>query len=88
MKEEKHDVPYFRSCVKFVGRCGGLLVTGKFEVKGDDVGNKFDSAGAGAAKNCFNVKKEVFVFSIDIRSSLEERLLKKIVLQRRRIFMP
>ena len=38
MKEEKYD---FKSCVQFVRRCEELLVTGKFEIEGNAVGNKF-----------------------------------------------
>ena len=39
MKEEKHDSPDFKNCFKFVGRCEELLVTGKFKIEGNDVGN-------------------------------------------------
>ena len=65
MKEEKYD---FKSCVQFVRRCEELLVTGKFEIEGNAVGNKFSVVIAGAHRN------------IDIRSSLKARLPKKIFL--------
>ena len=78
--KEKHDSPDFKSCVKFVGRYEKLLVTGKFEIEGNDVGNKFRIAGAGAPKKCLSVRKELFDIFIDIRSSLKARLPKKIFL--------
>ena len=80
MQEEKNDTPDFRSCIKFVGRCEELLITGKFEIEGNDVGNKFRITGAGAKKKCPSVRKELFDFFIDIRSSLKARLPKKIFL--------
>ena len=50
MKEEKCDSPDFKSCVQFFRRCEELLVTGKSEIKGNAVGNKFRVDGAGAPK--------------------------------------
>ena len=76
MKEEKCDSPDFKSCVQFVRRCEKLLVTGKFEIEGNAVGNKFRVVGAGAP----SVRKELFYFFIDICSSLKARLPKKIFL--------
>eukprot|EP00794_Sanderia_malayensis_P015578 gene15578-17152_t len=69
-REMFSDMKEDKSCVKFVGRCEELLVTGKFEIEGNDVGNKFRVAGAGAPKKCPSVRKELFDFFIDIRSSL------------------
>ena len=66
MKEEKYD---FKSCVQFIRRCEELLVTGKFEIEGNAVGNKFSVVIAGGHRNI-----------IDIRSSLKARLPKKIFL--------
>ena len=51
MKEEKCGGPDFRSCVELVRKCEELLVTGKFEIEGNAVGNKFRVAGAGAQGN-------------------------------------
>ena len=73
MKEEKCDSPDFKSCVQFVRRCEELLVTGKFEIEGNAVGNKFRVVGAGAPRKCPSVRKELFDFFIDIRSSLCQR---------------
>ena len=78
MKEEKCDSPDFKSCVQFVRRCEELLVTGKFEIEGNAVGNKFRVVGAGAPRKCPSVRKELFDFFIDIQSSLKARLPKKI----------
>ena len=78
MKNEKNDTPDFKSCVKFVGRCEDLLVNGQFDIEGNAVGNKFRIAGAGAPKKCVSVRRELFDFFIDIRSTLKGRLPKKI----------
>ena len=80
MKEEKCDSPDFKSCVQFVRRCEELLVTGKFEIEGNAVGNKFSVVGAAAPRKCPSVSKELFEFFIDIRSSLKARLPKKFFL--------
>lgn len=74
MKDEKSDTADYKSCVKFVGRCE------EFDIEGNDVANKFRAAGAGARKKCPSVRKELFEFFIDIRSSLKARLPKKIFL--------
>ena len=80
MKEEKCDSPDFKSCVQFVRRCEELLVTRKFEIEANVVGNKFCVVGAGAPRKCPSVRKKLFDFFIDIRSSLKARLSKKIFL--------
>ena len=41
-------------------------MTGKFEIEGNAVGNKFRVVGAGAPRKCPSVRKEVFDFFIDI----------------------
>ena len=69
-----------KSCVQFVRRCEELLVTGKFGIEGNAVGNKFRVVEAGAPRKCSSVRKEFIDFFIDIRSSLKARLPKKIFL--------
>ena len=66
MKEEKCDSLDFKSCVQFVGRCEELLVTGKFEIKGNGVGNKFRVVGLGTPRKCLSVSKKIFHVFIDI----------------------
>jgi len=80
MKDEKCDLPDYKSYIKFVGRCEELLIKGKFEIESNTVANKFRIVGAGALKKCTSVRKELFEFFVDIRSSLKARLLKKIFL--------
>ena len=80
MKEEKRDSLDFKRCVQFVRRYEEPLVTGKFEIAGNAVGNKFHAVLAGAPRKCPNVRKEFSDIFIDIRSSLKARLPKKIFL--------
>ena len=80
MKEEKRDSLDFKRCVQFVRRYEEPLVTGKFEIAGNAVGNKFHAVVAGAPRKCPNVRKEFSDIFIDIRSSLKARLPKKIFL--------
>ena len=77
MKEEKCDSLNFKSCVQFVRRCEELLVTEKFEIESNAAGNKFSAVGADTPKKCPKVRKELFDFFIDIRSSLRARLPNK-----------
>ena len=77
-KEKNCDSANFKSCVQFVRRCEELLVTGKFEIEGNAVENKFRIVGAGAPRKWPSVRKELFDFFIDIQSSLKARLPKKI----------
>ena len=71
MKQEKCDSPDFKSCVQFV-RCEELLVTKKFETEANAVGSKFCVVGAGAPRKYPSVRKKLFDFFIDIRSSLRQ----------------
>ena len=80
MKKEKCDSPSFKSFVQFVRRYEELLVTGKFKIEGNAVGNKFCVVGADTPRKCSSVRKELFDFFIDMRSSLKTRLPKKIFL--------
>ena len=66
--------------MQFVRRCEELLVTGKFEIEGNAVENKFRIVGAGAPRKWPSVRKELFDFFIDIQSSLKARLPRKILL--------
>ena len=55
-------------------------MTGKFEIEGNAVGNKFRVAGAGVPRKFPSVRKKLFDFFIDIRSSLKAKFPKKIFL--------
>ena len=84
MKDEKSDTSDYKSCIKLVGRCEELLKNGSFNIEGNAIGTKFRIQGAGAPKKFPSVRKELFEFFIDIRSSLKARLPKKIFLAKAR----
>ena len=62
MKQEKYGSPDFKNCVQFLRRCEELLVTGKFEIEVNAVGNKFRVAGAGNPRICPSLRKKLFDF--------------------------
>ena len=84
MKDEVSTSCDYKSCIKFVGRCEELLTTGQFDIEGNNVSNKFRVAGAGAPKKAIDLRKELFQYFIDIRSSLKTRLPKNIFLAKGR----
>ena len=88
MKEEKCDSPDFKSCVQFVRRCEELLVTGKFEIEGNAVGNKFRVVGAGAPRKCTSMRKEFIDFFIDIRFLTQGKIAKEDFPGKGGIFIP
>ena len=80
MKDEVSTSSDYKSCIKFVGTCEVLLTNGQFDIKGNDVSNKFTVAGAGAPKKAIDLRNKLYQYFIDIRSSLKARLPKNIFL--------
>ena len=78
MKDEVSTSSDYKSCIKFVGTCEVLLTNGQFDIKGNDVSNKFTVAGAGAPKKAIDLRNKLYQYFIDIRSSLKARLPKNI----------
>ena len=60
-----------KSCVKFVGHCQKLLEIGQFDMEGNDIAGKFRMLRAGAPKKAVEVRKVIFEYFIDIRSTLK-----------------
>ena len=80
MKDEVNKSSDFKSCVKFVGRWEKLRETGQFDIEGNDVAGKFRVLVAGAPKKAVEVRKALFEYCIDIRSTLKARLPKGLCL--------
>ena len=46
MKDEVSTSSDYKSCIKFVGRCEGLVTTAQFDIEGNYLINKFRVAEA------------------------------------------
>ena len=79
-KDEVSKTSDFKSCVKIFGCCENLLEAGQFDVGGNDVAGKFRVLEAGAPKKFVEVRKALFKYLIDTRSTLKARLPKGLFL--------
>ena len=86
MKNEPCHSSDYKNCIKFVERCEALLEEGKFDMEGNDSRKRVRVAGAGPPKKVLDVRKQLFEYFVDVRTSLKGRLPTSVFLFKARFF--